>query len=482
MAAQLAGAFYGSCIMEGMISDAEFPLHETLDLMITAFKKAGSQFDMKVFLTMLWPQHVKEGSENQNTSENDNNGDLNADKEPAMHSTRNMDARPTIHTATNKETDPNPVTKKTGERDSSRSSIGIFFRCVQDELQGFTSPCMAWNKFHDLLEQKHKRFCGYPHKYLFPGSIPNLCFTNVQTLSSENIKLMAPLLSMSNAAHPWLEDWTAEEQALEEGTEAYNKVCLIVSGAGTPVATTGDAAENHAITQAATTVASSVETTSAVVVDLIELRHEMPIAPLPLRPTAGHGLNPNKRRHVTTGTTNNECTPRKAPKLVMEGGCRESDCHVIDEDGYYLDVGGEPPYILNGTWDEDFYPDVSIHDGVYSYQVEDGTDYHMPENYEHHGPAPLRTRAAPPHVAPPHGVPHHGLPPCAVLPRHAVPPHVAPPHAVRPHAIPPHNVALDIKGHHTRPSRSKGILDSHAPILGPSRQAHYIQDGDDGAY
>ncbi|KAG6904699.1 hypothetical protein DXG01_007827 [Tephrocybe rancida] len=244
MAAQMSGAFYGSGTVEDMLSDTKFPLQKICDLLMTAIKakKAGSLFDMHVFLLELWPQFLpkKKSKEESITSKVTTTGDVVrvipealTFKEPLPVQRKvkltKLEAQQKMSTSN---------AKDDGAHDSNRAAVSTYICAIQNEAKGNVEEegkmkQVTYKTFLNDLEDAQMTLLGYPAGFPFPGILPGChCFGKVTSIESKLLSLMARTLNISNPACPTLQPWTDEQKSLSKDDPDYRKIPLIETGPG----------------------------------------------------------------------------------------------------------------------------------------------------------------------------------------------------------------------------------------------------------
>ncbi|KAG6904543.1 hypothetical protein DXG01_009177 [Tephrocybe rancida] len=369
MAAQMAGAFYGSEAVEGLLSDAKVPLDKLIDLMITA---------INTFLSQLWPELFDGSNASKDTRTTtvtgSTHGEPNMDDVGSTGDTstservtgslpnkKDNDIRKpkiamtklkkreviTISDTESVKLGPKQKKKKTanqGLKDNNQGMVSTFWRDTQNEINGVVKARASFKTFATNLEVVKKTLTAFLLHVPFPGYLDGgHCYTNVATLRSGLVSAMAKRMNATNPARPFLRPWTDKEKSYRKGTAEYEAIPIIEMGEGSvglsmTIATTLDAKMNreaYALQHGkAVPIESGHESDHEGNHSSIVDHNERPIAPLPSRPPPswqmGTHSNAKKRRHVDSGS-DNEATPKKVLRW------KEADAKDDGEDSVLLD-------------------------------------------------------------------------------------------------------------------------------------------------
>ncbi|KAG6914182.1 hypothetical protein DXG01_001907 [Tephrocybe rancida] len=260
MAAQMAGVFYGSEAVEGLLSDAKVPLDKLIDLMIIAIKSrlAGSDFDGSMCLSQLWPELFDGLNASKDTRTTtvtgSTRGEPNVDDVGGTGDTSTSERvtgslpnkkdndirKPKITTTKSKKQEvitmldtklvklgPKQKKKKTanqGPKDDNRGTVSTFWRDTQNEINGVVKAQASFKTFATDLEVAKKTLTAFPLHVPFPGYLDGgRCYTDVATLR--------------------------KEKSYRKGTAEYEAIPIIETGEGSvslsmTIATTLDAKMN----------------------------------------------------------------------------------------------------------------------------------------------------------------------------------------------------------------------------------------------
>ncbi|KAG6905207.1 hypothetical protein DXG01_004205, partial [Tephrocybe rancida] len=337
MAAQMAGVFYGSEAIEGLLSDAKVPLDKLIHLMITAIKSrlAGSDFDGSMFLSQLWPElsdGLNASKDTQTTTVTGSTcGEPNMDDRvtrPLPNKKDNNIHKPKIATMKSKKQEvitildtesvklgPKQKKKKTaneGPKDNNWGMVSTFWHNMQNEINGVVKGQASFKTFAADLEVAKKN----PHRISAP-----------------------------------------QEKSYRKGTAEYEGIPIIKMGEGSvgpsiTITTTLDTKMNHeayALQHGkAVPIESDHESDHKGNHSSIVDHNERPIAPLPSQPPPswqmGTHSNTKKCRHVDSGS-DNEATPKKVLRQ-KEADAKDDVEQDADEETTWE---GIVPYLIDDT-------------------------------------------------------------------------------------------------------------------------------------